>query len=362
MRTTSLAALLAALLLPLAAHAQPAVVRGVVRDSAARPIAMAEVIVDDSLRARSDSAGRFALTNLPAGEVELTVRRVGYAPLSIPLRLDAGRTRTLAIELSAFPYQLRPVIVSAGRRGLFGTVVDAAGAPIDSAEVFVIGAGQVATTNRDGAFAVSGLPASTYMVRVRREGHHVAQFTVPLPPDAGQEVRVQLDPLGDGLRGWARRLASGFGTLDAVRLRDFDARMRVNTHYLIPREVLERSRKLDIADVLRNGDVRPIAAAPRGELAPSMRNATGDRTLDGMAVETMQAGAMDEELLRDLGFGGICWFEEGEFSMNAGTTPADWIESVEVMRHDDSRTLARRLPSGIPDRACRLFVVIWYRR
>ena len=346
-----LAALLAAVLLPIAAHAQPAVVRGTVRDSAARPIGMAEVIVDDSLRARTDSAGRFALTNLPAGETELTVRRVGFAPLSIPLQLAVGRTRTLAIELAATPYQLRPVVVSTRRRGLFGTVVNAAGAPIDSAEVFVVGAGEVARTNEDGAFAISGLRASTYLVRVRREGHRAAQFSVALPPDAGREVRVRLDPLADDLQGGARRIASGFGTLDAVRLRDFDARMRINTPYVVSGDALARGGTRDIREVLLRGDLRPTDAAARGR--------AGDPSL---AAAAAPIGMNAVDLPPELFDGGTCWFVEGTFSTDAPTIPAEWLESMEVMRRDPSQTLVRKLPSSVAETDCRLFVVVWYRR
>ena len=65
--------------LPLTANAQQ--LRGVVRDSLARPLAGAEVILSSNGdRVRSDSLGRFVLA-VPSRAVDtLRVRLIGYRP------------------------------------------------------------------------------------------------------------------------------------------------------------------------------------------------------------------------------------------------------------------------------------------
>ena len=74
----------------------------------------------------------------------------------------------------------------------------------------------------------------------------------------------------------------------------------------------------------------------------------------------MGAGGVD--LPPELFDGGTCWFVEGTFTLDAPTIPAEWLESMEVMRRDPSQTLVRKLPSGFTEQDCRLFVVLWYRR
>ena len=56
-------------------------IRGVVRDSASRPMPNADVIVaPGNKHARTDSTGRFAFESLGAGQYIVRARRVGYGP------------------------------------------------------------------------------------------------------------------------------------------------------------------------------------------------------------------------------------------------------------------------------------------
>jgi hypothetical protein len=89
--------------------------RGVVVDSATRaPVAGAEVSAQ-SLRqfARTDDHGQFTLIRLPAGEIELSVRRVGYEPLSETIIATGGSRDSVLIMLVAQPVTLAGVPVSA---------------------------------------------------------------------------------------------------------------------------------------------------------------------------------------------------------------------------------------------------------
>lgn len=348
---------LVAVLVPAGAGAQ-VTVRGEVREPDARPIGLAEVLVNDSLHARTDSAGRFLLTGLPAGTIELTVRRVGFAPLSIPLTSEAGQRRALAIELTPLAYRLDPVVVSVARPGLFGQVVAEGGAPLAGAEVLVAGGGDPVTTGADGGFALPGLRARTYLVRVRRDGHHAARFSVTLPADRGQEVRVELEALGDELHGGARRLASGHSPVEARRLLDLDRRVRVNNPLIVSRDVLERAGKRGVADVLAHDQLTALPARPSGDIGSPVQPAGGGEgaSSGGDARVARAAGRVD---------GGICYFVDGDYALDqyaAKTMPAAWIESVEISRRDDTDTLVRRLPPETDRTMCRGFVVIWTRR
>lgn len=91
-----LATLLLAVTSRLASQATDAVIVGVVRDSAGRPLADAEIEARDAatgvrVRVRTGAAGRFALLQLPLSDRwQVTARRIGFAPAerdAIRLRL-----------------------------------------------------------------------------------------------------------------------------------------------------------------------------------------------------------------------------------------------------------------------------------
>lgn len=93
--------------------AQAAVtVTGTVSDSLGAPIADAHIAADGTgIRATTDAKGRFQIANLKPGPLTLTVRRLGFERLTIPLELSADDEVSLAIELHEFSTELAPVIV-----------------------------------------------------------------------------------------------------------------------------------------------------------------------------------------------------------------------------------------------------------
>ena len=75
------------------AQARVGTLSGVVRDADKRPIADVEIALRPSgKRARTDSAGRYEFTGLPAGEYIALARRPGWRPeqWEVSLRRDAG--------------------------------------------------------------------------------------------------------------------------------------------------------------------------------------------------------------------------------------------------------------------------------
>ena len=119
LRTPSYIATLAAVtaVLPVTLSAQ-GTLRGVVIDSANRaPVHLADIgIVALHRVARTDSLGRFTLTKLPKGEVELSVRRIGYEPQRERIMLSGGSNDSVLVVLLARPEVLSAMAVSAGER------------------------------------------------------------------------------------------------------------------------------------------------------------------------------------------------------------------------------------------------------
>ena len=81
-----------------------------------RPVATAAVsVVGRPTEAASDGQGVFRLTGVPAGQHELRVRRLGYAPLRHAVDVTTGHTTELEIRLVRDPVELEPLVVSTTR-------------------------------------------------------------------------------------------------------------------------------------------------------------------------------------------------------------------------------------------------------
>jgi hypothetical protein len=86
---------------------QQGLLRGVVADSAGEPIDGADVAIVTLHRlTRTDERGRFSLDGLPAGDVDVSVRRLGYAPKTVRLKLTAAGDST-RITLTELPEMLQ---------------------------------------------------------------------------------------------------------------------------------------------------------------------------------------------------------------------------------------------------------------
>ena len=107
------AAALMAMLWSLPASAQRRTLNGIVRDSAGEPIAEADVSIPSAhLLTRTDNAGAFALKRVEPGQVELSVRRLGYVPQSIQLDVQPGGTDTLVVVMSLQAFELPGVAIN----------------------------------------------------------------------------------------------------------------------------------------------------------------------------------------------------------------------------------------------------------
>ncbi|MFL6198305.1 MAG: carboxypeptidase regulatory-like domain-containing protein [Thermoanaerobaculia bacterium] len=174
--------------------------RGKVQDPAGKPVSGAEAAVRPALRpgfsdssaaigapVQSDAKGVFSLPELPAAEVELTVRRKGYAPVVLPaLRIPPGTG----------PADLGVVTLRPGAT-LTGRVIDPHGQAVPGGEVFLLDrpAGPnemdralknrkpIAAVATDGCFSIEDLAQGVPVhVVVRAPGYLIAQVRAVRPP------------------------------------------------------------------------------------------------------------------------------------------------------------------------------------
>ncbi len=117
-------ALRAALLIPLAvvaasvfansagAQASRGVIKGVVLDSLGAAVGFAEIAIAGSdVRTVADVAGGFRLTNVPFGEVDLRVRRLGYRPTVATVVFPPGTEPFIELRVAPVPDYLPEVEV-----------------------------------------------------------------------------------------------------------------------------------------------------------------------------------------------------------------------------------------------------------
>lgn len=109
--------MLAALVTPVSLAAQATSVSGTVADAIGTPIAGATVSISGHpVTAATDEDGRFHLTAPSAGAFSLSVRRLGFAPASRDVTVNAGQAvRDLTIQMTAVASLLSPVLVNATR-------------------------------------------------------------------------------------------------------------------------------------------------------------------------------------------------------------------------------------------------------
>lgn len=96
--------------LPLGAQVSSASMVGVVRDTAGVPIANAELAVD-SIRARTDSLGRYYLAFPSRDSVTVTVRRVGYERLTFTVATTFAARNSIEVRMRALAQVLPAVEV-----------------------------------------------------------------------------------------------------------------------------------------------------------------------------------------------------------------------------------------------------------
>jgi hypothetical protein len=89
---------------------------GSVVDPSGNPLANARVAVEaDNAAAVTDNRGNFNLNGVRAGTRDLTVRRIGFASVEMPVDVSAVSVRSVTVTMSRYVAQLEAVRVNAVR-------------------------------------------------------------------------------------------------------------------------------------------------------------------------------------------------------------------------------------------------------
>ena len=171
----------------------PRKLAGSVRDTFAIPIEGVEVSIPQlQRRLFSRPDGSFTFESIGPGTYEVRARKIGYAPqIQTVVVSDSGGATVFG--LLTMPRTLAPVVSSASRGGLSGTVGDTSYRPIAGATVRVLGHSHVTKTDSVGAFFIP-LRAGSYVASVTQPGYEFRLVSVIIPPDSGRSVTVFLAP------------------------------------------------------------------------------------------------------------------------------------------------------------------------
>src|SRR5262245_23056840 len=100
-------------------------VHGVVRDTAGKPLAGADVLLG-SRQASTGLTGRFAFDSLKPGKYPITIRLVGYHAVHSRIGVVASDPTELEYFLVPAPFRLPTMVVESHRTGIYGAVGDTA--------------------------------------------------------------------------------------------------------------------------------------------------------------------------------------------------------------------------------------------
>ena len=94
--------------------AQTGTIAGTVTaEDTGQPVAAAQLFIQAlDLGSLTQAGGAFTLSNVPAGTHTLTVQRLGYREVTVPVQVVAGQTLTLNLEIAEEALQLDEIIVT----------------------------------------------------------------------------------------------------------------------------------------------------------------------------------------------------------------------------------------------------------
>jgi hypothetical protein len=167
------------------------ILSGIVVDTAGNPIQDAEVTVP-AIRARvfTHSGGIFRIDSVPIGTFQMRARKIGFAAQVRRFEIDSigGFAR---FSLTPLVQGLPPMVSTAGRRGLSGTVLDQAMHAVPGASVRALGVRANARTDAEGKFFLP-VESGRYMVSIAKDSFTTKLISVFIPPDSGRHVDATL--------------------------------------------------------------------------------------------------------------------------------------------------------------------------
>lgn len=339
-------------------------IAGIVRDESGKPIVGARVSIEAlAAQTRTDSTGRFVLAGLPARNVTVGFRHLGYRPAVATIEVPAGQTLNLGISLVPLAEELTAVVVRAAiLNQVGGLVVDSANVPIPGVLVDVLGLDRRITTSDAGRFLLTDLAPGSYILQFRAPGYRVSQYALRMIPQIDRDLTIKLRPIEIGDRFTAEMAAQiALETNQRIGFRGAFS-------MVIGREELERwdraplgvalagsaagnlLRTVPQACILVNG-FEPLAVDPAGTGFISAQSGSAGPT----SIDPRGSASNAPAPLPAANTGG--WLNHFR---------ANEVEMVELYErgHETSRTMCQRFPpsSGCacpPDPAG---IVIWLKR
>jgi TonB-linked SusC/RagA family outer membrane protein len=210
--------------------AQTGTIRGRVSEAASqRPVADAQVTVaGTTLGAATNANGQYVLTNVPAGNRELVVRRLGYARRSQTVTVPAGGEGRADFTLSPTASQLEAVVVTgtvgAAERRTVGNAVTQLDVRDIAEKATVTTVSEVLQARSPGVTvqAGAGTPGAASEITIRGYG----SFTNNRPVVFIDGIRIDTEALGNfapsgaGTTGFSGQQTSG---LDQVNPQDIES-------------------------------------------------------------------------------------------------------------------------------------------
>ena len=237
---------------PVAAQQGPNTLRGRVIDETNRPVPFAQIeILPGDRRIVTDQNGDFAIAGLERGEYELRLRRVGFSPTQVKVRVPLEESQ-FRITMTGLPLVLDSVRVRerASTLRYTGVVLDDFNQPVVGAEVIAAGASDLGVrTDSAGHFRLTKPQKGTLILRVRRFGYTPYFGSLTFQAEREDTIRVKRHAQ-DLPEAWIR-IESGFGR-DTFAYIELDSRMRwkVPGSGIASREDLDRWGDMDLCQAL----------------------------------------------------------------------------------------------------------------
>jgi hypothetical protein len=122
------------------------------------------------------------------------------------------------------------------------------GKSLSGSRLIVQGSGVTGTTDDDGSFTLTGLPAGTRTLEVRHIGYAPARAVVDLASDRTTSATITLDKIADVL---SEVTVYGDQSASSMRLEGFRQRMHAGFGHFITRADIEQRAPLRLTDLLR---------------------------------------------------------------------------------------------------------------
>ena len=230
-----------------------ATITGIVRDEGGNPVPGALVLADSGLRrATTDSAGRFRLDNIRAGQTRAEVRGYGYAPLRFEFEIGSGLTvdveLTLRSEVAAGGVTVEGVDslpASTGAGAIEGVVTASDGTPVAGVIVRSLSTDIETVTGPDGSFRVARVWPGLHVIRARKLGMLPEYIPLQIPTAFRVRLAVRMRSLGE-----VPQLA-GVTIREDARLMGFYERRKRGVGIFLTRDDLEQKYIYEVSDALR---------------------------------------------------------------------------------------------------------------